>query len=105
MIDKATPLVLRHPSDHTKQRTLRPEQISRIEPLHVEIVRQGKVVYDRPPLETLRSHRTEDVEALDPGVRRLVNPHIYHVSLSQPLWDLKQELIEQARRNNITQPR
>ena len=34
---------------------------------------------------------------LDPGVRRLVNPHIYHVSLSQRLWDLKQTLIEAAK--------
>jgi nicotinate phosphoribosyltransferase len=41
------------------------------------------------------------VEALDPGVRRLVNPHIYHVSLSQKLWDLKQALIDEARRDNI----
>lgn len=103
VIDESSPLVLRHPSDHTKLRTLRPEQISRIEPLHAEIVRQGKVVYDLPPLEALRRHRAEDVEALDPGVRRLVNPHIYHVSLSQSLWDLKQELIEQARRTNIVQ--
>ncbi|MCB0056379.1 MAG: nicotinate phosphoribosyltransferase [Caldilineaceae bacterium] len=102
-LDARAPLVLRHPSDHTKLRTLRPEQISHIEPLHVEIVRQGKVVYELPALEALRRHRAEDVEALDPGVRRLVNPHIYHVSLSQPLWDLKQELIEQARRSNIVQ--
>jgi hypothetical protein len=27
----------------------------------------------------------------------MVNPHVYHVSLSQRLWDLKQELIRQAR--------
>jgi nicotinate phosphoribosyltransferase len=33
------------------------------------------------------------VERLDAGVRRIVNPHIYHVSLSQPLWELKQELL------------
>jgi len=29
-------------------------------------------------------------------VRRLVNPHIYHVSLTQALWDLKQSLIDSA---------
>jgi nicotinate phosphoribosyltransferase len=29
-------------------------------------------------------------------VRRLVNPHIYHVSLSQRLWDLKQALLKSA---------
>jgi nicotinate phosphoribosyltransferase len=26
-------------------------------------------------------------------VRRLINPHIYHVSLSEKLWHLKQELV------------
>jgi nicotinate phosphoribosyltransferase len=44
---------------------------------------------------------SQDVEALDPGIRRLVNPHIYHVSLSQKLWDLKEGLIAAARAENI----
>jgi nicotinate phosphoribosyltransferase len=101
VLDANAPLVLRHPGDHTKLRTLQPSQISRIEPLHAEIVRQGEVVCDLPPLEELRRRRAEDVEALDPGVRRLVNPHIYHVSLSEALWGLKQELIAEARRSNI----
>jgi nicotinate phosphoribosyltransferase len=47
-------------------------------------------------LAEIRALRQRDVEALDPGIRRLVNPHIYHVSLTQKLWDLKQELIAQA---------
>jgi len=29
-------------------------------------------------------------------VRRLIYPHRYHVSLSQRLWDMKQELIREA---------
>jgi nicotinate phosphoribosyltransferase len=33
------------------------------------------------------------MERLDAGVKRLVNPHVYHVSLSEQLWDLKQRLI------------
>ncbi|MBE2234279.1 MAG: hypothetical protein IAE85_12370, partial [Anaerolinea sp.] len=33
----------------------------------------------------------------DAGVRRLVTPHIYHVSLSQRLWELKQTLINTAK--------
>jgi nicotinate phosphoribosyltransferase len=36
------------------------------------------------------------VARLDVGVRRLMNPHIYHVSLSQHLWDMKQSLIADA---------
>jgi nicotinate phosphoribosyltransferase len=30
-------------------------------------------------------------------VRRLLNPHIYHVSLTERLWDVKQQLIATAR--------
>jgi nicotinate phosphoribosyltransferase len=28
-------------------------------------------------------------------VRRLINPHVYHVSISQKLWDVKDGLIRQ----------
>jgi nicotinate phosphoribosyltransferase len=41
----------------------------------------------------LRSRRAADLERLDPGVRRLVNPHIYHVSLTRSMKDLQLELI------------
>ena len=44
-------------------------------------------------MEMMRERRRRDIQRLDPGVRRLVNPHGYHVSLSERLWDLKQELI------------
>jgi nicotinate phosphoribosyltransferase len=45
----------------------------------------------------MRARREADVERLDPGVRRIMYPHIYHVSLTQRLWDLKQALIEAER--------
>lgn len=90
-------ITLRHPSDHTKYRTLARHEISEIEPLLVEVLREGRLVADLPSLEEIRARRRADVERLDPGVRRLVTPHIYHVSLSQRLWDLKQALIRQAR--------
>ncbi len=89
-------LVLRHPSDHTKFRTIQRQELSSIELLHSEVMNQGKVILDIPPLETLRQRRLEDLERLDVGIRRLVNPHIYHVSLTQSLWDLKQRLIAEA---------
>jgi nicotinate phosphoribosyltransferase len=41
----------------------------------------------------MRDNRIKDLERLDPGVRRIMNPHIYHVSLTEKLWDLKQDLI------------
>jgi len=90
-------VVLRHPTDHTKRRVLRVDDISKVEPLLVEVLKEGKLVYEMPTIETMRAQRQADVDRLDPGVRRIMYPHIYHVSLTQRLWDLKQELIQSAR--------
>ena len=90
-------ITLRHPTDHTKFRSLQPDQLSEIEPLLVEILSEGKLVYDLPSIDMMRKRREADVERLDPGVRRIMYPHIYHVSLTRQLWDLKQALIESER--------
>ncbi len=91
--------LLRHPSEHTKYRTLHRADVTLLEELQVEVVRDGRRLHPAPPLEELRRRRAADVDRLDPGIRRLVNPHEYHVSLTQSLWDLKQELIAAARQS------
>lgn len=90
-------ITLHHPSSHVKYRVLDRKDISRIEPILVTVMKEGKVVYDFPTIEEMRRVRKEDVERLDTGVRRLMNPHTYHVSLTERLWNLKQELIKSAR--------
>jgi nicotinate phosphoribosyltransferase len=95
---QATQLVLRHPLDHTKYRVLDPHHLAEIEPLLVEVLREGKLVDELPSLEAIRQRREADMNRLDPGVRRLTNPHIYHVSLTQGLWDLKHNLIEAVKK-------
>ncbi len=87
---------LQHPSDHTKYRILTRNNISDIEPLLVKVLDRGSLVYDLPSIEDMRNRRKQDVDQLDSGVRRLMNPHIYHVSLTQRLWALKQNLIDTA---------
>ena len=89
-------VVLHHPSDYTIIRSLQRDAIPRVEPLLVDVLHEGKVVYNLPSLEEIRRARLEDVRCLDPGVRRLMNPHIYHVSLTPKLWELKQQLIRSA---------
>jgi nicotinate phosphoribosyltransferase len=95
-VDKMDRIQLRHPSDHTKQRILESGAISEVEPLLVDILQDGKLVVDLPDIESMRAARQADVERLDPGVRRIMYPHIYHVSLTQSLWNLKQRLISEA---------
>ena len=88
---------LRHPSEHTEKRSLKKKQISLIEPLLEPAFVNGKRVKDSQPIDALRERRQKDIERLDSGIRRLMNPHIYHVSLTDGLWDLKQSLIESMR--------
>jgi nicotinate phosphoribosyltransferase len=92
---EASQIVLRHPNDHTRHRTLRREEITSIEPLLTEVLHAGKLVYELPTIETMRERRRADVRRLDSGVRRIMNPHIYHVSLSESLWALKQQLLSE----------
>lgn len=89
-------VILHHPIDHNKSRHLKGIEISEYEPLLVDIIKDGRLVVELPSIEEMRQIRIRDVERLDPGVRRIMNPHIYHVSLTQGLWDLKQDLIRGA---------
>jgi nicotinate phosphoribosyltransferase len=98
-LSRMTTLRLRHPSDHTKYRTLQENEISHVEPLLVETLDHGRRVGELPGLEQIRAQRVADISRLDPGVKRLMNPHIYHVSLTQALWDLKQGMIAQLSRD------
>lgn len=93
-------LTLRHQFEQSKRRKLKKEHISRIEPLLVDIIKGGKLVYDFPSMEELREQRNHDIDKLDSGVRRIINPHVYHVSLSQKLWNLKEELVNAFKNNH-----
>jgi nicotinate phosphoribosyltransferase len=90
-------ILLHHPTEHTTYRALEREDVSEVQALLVDVLKDGRLVYDLPSIEDMRARRRADVERLDSGVRRLVNPHVYHVSLTGRLWDLKQELIEAVR--------
>lgn len=95
-------VVLHHPTEHTSHRTLDRTAISEVEPLAVEILREGELVCQLPELDDIRGRRRADLDRLDPGVRRLINPHVYHVSLTEALWDLKVHSVEEARRPGAT---
>jgi nicotinate phosphoribosyltransferase len=89
------PIELHHPQRHVSRR-LEPATISEIEELLEVVFRDGKRQDGTPDLETMRARRQQDLDRLDPGVRRLVNPHIYHVSMSRAMKELRQELIAGA---------
>ncbi|MBN2008558.1 nicotinate phosphoribosyltransferase [candidate division KSB1 bacterium] len=89
-------LILRHPNDVSKFRKLMLSSISAVEPLLIDIMQDGKITYEFPSIEKIREVRDNDINKLDAGVKRLIEPHIYHVSLTQKLWEMKQKLIQQT---------
>jgi nicotinate phosphoribosyltransferase len=91
------PLELQHPTRHGVNRVLEARRVSHIEPLLEDALIEGEPAGDPPPIDVLRERREIDLDRLDPGVRRLVNPHIYHVSLTPALWRLKQDMVTRAR--------
>ncbi len=90
-------LVLRHPQDPMRYRVLGSDYISEIESLLEPAWREGENVSASVDIPEMRRRRKNDLARLDPGVRRILNPHVYHVSLSERLWELKQSLIRSAR--------
>ncbi len=88
-------IVLHHAASQSKKRTLEKEHISKIEPLLVTVLDNGKLVYNFPSIDKIRETRRKDIEHLDPGVKRLINPHYYHVSISEKLYKMKMDLIKQ----------
>ncbi len=93
-LEQSTKIDLRHPLDFSKSRVVSSEQLSKIERLHEKIWEDGKELGSTGgDIAEIRKRRDKDLESLDTGVKRIVNPHQYHVSLSRKLWKQKRELI------------
>ena len=63
--------------------------------LHETIFKDGELVYELPKLEDIRTYCREQVDTLWDEVKRFDNPHVYHLDLSQKLWDIKDRLLRQ----------
>jgi len=69
-----------------------PPHFERVE-LCIPIFINGKRVYDTPPLREIQENTKKNLDCLGAEFKRLQNPHVYHVSLSEKLFRAKQELL------------
>lgn len=71
---------------------------AKIEPLLKKRLENGKRVIERLPdaeqLKLSRKTMTEQLDTFDESYKRILNPHIYKVSLTEKLKDLKKDFIE-----------
>ncbi len=90
-------ITLHHPVEKARLRVLRQADLAEAEPLLVTVLAEGGRRGDPPSIPEMRKLRAADMERLDPGIKRLVNPHVYHVSLTEKLWNLKQDMVASAK--------
>ena len=79
------------PASPWKKKTLKNYTVK---PLQELIFDNGNLVYNSPDLNTIASNAKIELDTLWNEVRRIKNPHKYYVDLSQKLWNLKNELLE-----------
>ncbi|SHI47380.1 nicotinate phosphoribosyltransferase [Parasporobacterium paucivorans] len=65
-----------------------------VKELLVPVFREGKCVYESPDVMEIREKCKEEMDTLWEETRRLVNPHKVNVDLSDTLYDMKKEILE-----------
>jgi nicotinate phosphoribosyltransferase len=89
-----------HPGEQVKlfhpfmdYRHLTIEVEGKVLPLLQKQMEDGKTLFPRPSLETIRERTLEQIRKLDSTYTRILNPHVYKVSISEELRNLKTSMI------------
>ena len=69
--------------------------------LQLQIFDKGVLVYGCPRLDDIRGYCLEQIETLWEETRRFENPQPYYIDLSQELWELRAELIENYKESEM----
>jgi nicotinate phosphoribosyltransferase len=85
--------IFHHPMGDYRSFTLRDYAASA--PLLSLKMKDGKILGDSPPVTALQARTIAELDRLDDTYKRLINPHVYRVSLSTRLRDLKARLIRE----------
>ena len=97
-VPAGAPRTIHHPHRAEVSRHLDGTDVHDVESILEPVFTDGTRRDAGDDLEVLRRRRSDDLARLDVGVRRLVNPHRYHVSVSDAVHALQHELVERARR-------
>jgi len=65
------------------------------EPLLQKQMEGGRIIGERPALKDIRARTLHNLTCLDETYTRIINPHIYKISLSRALKNLKNRMIDE----------
>lgn len=95
VIDDSKPYEIFDPNHTWKRKTVKNFYAKK---LLVKIFDKGNQVYQSPRTEDIRRYCLNQINTLWDEVTRFENPHKYYVDLSQPLWDIRNNLIKELSR-------
>lgn len=88
--DTSKPLTIFHPVETWKKKTFSNYTLKR---LPVQVFDKGRRVYELPDLGSIVKYAEKAKGEFWEEYKRLINPHVYKVDLSDGLYDLKKELM------------
>lgn len=92
--DESASLTVTHPTERWKSTTF---ENYTLRSLLVPIIEDGKLVYDMPDLKAIKAYAAKELESFWDEYKRLDNPHVYKVDLSEPLYELKSGMLKKLR--------
>lgn len=95
-IDQSQPLVLFDPNHPWKRKEVTEYKLK---DMRQTIIKNGKLTYRLPSLKEIKDYATDSLSQLWSEMRRFSHPHKYYVDLSQELWEIKDNLINEHRNN------
>ena len=97
-IDFTKPLTVYHPTERWKSITFT-DYVAR--ELPVKVVENGKSVYDFPKITEIAAYAKKETDTFWDEYKRLDQPHIFKVDLSDELYALKSDMLARVRRGEI----
>lgn len=91
--DVTKPLMIFDPVETWKKTLLTPGSYS-IRELPIQIFDKGRCVYHSPKVMDIRAKLRQELDTFWDEAKRLVNPNKAHIDLSQPLFEMKRQLLD-----------
>ena len=99
-IDASKPLTLTHPTERWKSITLEAGEYT-LRELSELIMENGKYIGKKPSLEEICAYAKRERDSFWDEYKRIDNPHIYKVDLSDGLYALKEGMIKELRKTKV----
>ncbi len=97
-IDTSKPLELVHPTERWKKTTFTDYTLRS---LQVDVIKGGELVYKLPTLNEIKEYAQNELESFWDEYKRLDRPHVYKVDLSDGLYQLKRDMLDEIRGKQI----